>query len=77
MNYEYANVHSTFDILQMWWLVRRAYRGAAAPRPDLEVLKQAPAGDLAAVDLLHVDVARTEEPRDQNLQVVDELAVDF
>lgn len=37
---------------------------------DLEVLQQASAGDLAAVDLLHVDVARAEEPRDQNLQVV-------
>lgn len=43
----------------------------------LEVLHQASAGDFAAVDLLHVDVARTEEPRHQNLQVVYELAVDL
>lgn len=44
---------------------------------DLEVFQQASAGDFAAVDLLHVDVTRTEEPGDQNLQVVDELAIDF
>lgn len=45
--------------------------------PDLEVLQQASAGDFAAVYFLHVDVTRTEEPGNQNLQVVDELAVDL
>lgn len=43
----------------------------------LEVFHQASAGDFAAVDLLHVDVTRTEEPRDQNLQVVYELTIDL
>lgn len=46
-------------------------------RPDLEVLHQASAGDLAAVDLLHVDVLGTEEPRHQHLQVAQEIAVDL
>lgn len=44
---------------------------------DLEVLHQASAGDFAAVDLLHVDVPRTEEPRHQNLQVVQEIAINL
>lgn len=44
---------------------------------DLEVLHQASAGDFAAVDFLHIDVAGTEEPGNQNLQVVYKLAVDF
>lgn len=46
-------------------------------RPDLEVLHQASAGDLAAVDLLHVNVLGTEEPRHQHLQVAQEIAVDL
>lgn len=46
-------------------------------RPDLEVLHQASAGDLAAVDLLHVDALGTEEPRHQHLQVAQEIAVDL
>lgn len=46
-------------------------------RSDLEILHQASAGDFAAVDLLHVDVARTQQPGDQDRQVVDELAVDL
>lgn len=51
---------------------------AALPLPaDLEVLHQASAGDFAAVDLLHVDVLRTEEPRHQNLQVVQEIAINL
>lgn len=45
--------------------------------PDLEVLHQASAGDLAAIDLLHVDVTRTQQPGDQNLQVADELTIDL
>lgn len=44
---------------------------------DLEVLQQASAGDLAAVDLLHVDVAGAEDPGHQDLQVVDELAINL
>lgn len=44
---------------------------------DLEVLHQASAGDFAAVDLLHVDVTRTEKPGHQNLQVVQEIAIDL
>lgn len=46
-------------------------------RADLKILHQASAGDFAAVDLLHVDVTRTEEPRNQDLQVVYELTVDL
>lgn len=46
-------------------------------RPDLEVLHQASAGDLAAVDLLHVDALGTEEPRHQHFQVAQEIAVDL
>lgn len=45
--------------------------------PNLEILKQASAGDLTAIDFLHVNVARTQEPGHQNLQVADELAVDL
>lgn len=44
---------------------------------DLEVLHQASAGDFAAVDFLHIDVTGTEEPGNQNPQVVYKLAVDF
>lgn len=46
-------------------------------QPDLEVLHQASAGDLAAIDLLHVDVLGTEEPRHQHLQVAQEIAVNL
>lgn len=45
--------------------------------PNLEVLEQASAGDLTAIDFLHVNVARTQEPGHQNLQVANELAVDL
>lgn len=45
--------------------------------PDLEILHQASAGDLAAIDLLHVDILGTEEPRHQHLQVVQEITVNL
>lgn len=44
---------------------------------DLEVLHQSSAGDFAAIDLLHIDVTRTEEPGDQNLQVVQKITIDL
>jgi len=46
-------------------------------RSDLKVLHQASAGDFTGVDLLHIYVARTEEPGDQNLQVVYELTINL
>lgn len=44
---------------------------------DLEILQQASARDFAAVDLLHIDVTRTEEPGDQDLQVVYKLTINL
>lgn len=44
---------------------------------NLEILQQASARDFAAVDLLHVDVARTEEPGDQDRQVVYKLTINL
>lgn len=44
---------------------------------NLEILQQASARDFAAVDLLHIDVARTEEPGDQDRQVVYKLTINL
>lgn len=38
--------------------------------PDLEIFQQSPTGDFTAIDLLHINVTRTEKPWDQNPQVV-------
>lgn len=46
-------------------------------KSDLEVLHQTSAGDFTAVDLFHVNATRTQEPGNQNLQVVDEVTIDF
>ena len=55
----------------------RGVREAPELPAHLEVLEQASAGDVAAVDLLDVQVAWAQQPGHQYAQVVGELRVNL